>query len=40
MLLLTRKLPGEGQLALALEISAYELHEKKCVNEYECQFSI
>ena len=38
---LTLKLPGEGQMALPLEILAYGSHKKrKCVIEYECKFSI
>ena len=40
-LYLTLKLPGDGQMAIPLEILAYGLHEKKiCVNKYERIFSI
>ena len=38
---LTLKLPGEGQMALPLEILAYGSHKKrKYVMEYDCKFSI
>ena len=38
---LTLKLPGEGQMALPLEILAYGSHKKrKCIIEYEFKYSI